>query len=246
MLFCDLKKTTTRHISPYPFQGGHLTENILALNDSAVLLTEGKNAVVHCSESISTILGIQARQVIDCGWRILYERIHPCDQKLLGRKLLPDIRRFLRQASLSDRHRLAFDYTFRIRSPDNRYIVAAMKNRILRRDGHAGADMHMSVLKNITAFGDRSRIYLTVRRNESNWLWTRLLQKEYWVQAEGFSTRETQIIHCIASGLSSKDIGDRFSISPETVRCHRKRIMQRSGCKSSAELVSFALREGIV
>ena len=246
MLYYDLKPDILLPQSP-PLHGhAALTEKILALNDAAVLLTIGKNAVVHCSESIRTILGIAASDVMEKGWQLLFERIHPCDQKLLSKKLLPDLRRFLRHASASDRHKLAFNYTFRIRHASNGYMFAALENQVVQPKKRTSADLRMSVLKNITPFADRSKIVLKVSRKGSDTVWTTVLEKDYCIQAEGFSPRETQIIHCIAHGLSSKEIGEKLFISPETVRSHRKRIMQRSGCASSAELVAFALRQEIV
>ena len=53
--------------------------------------------------------------------------------------------------------------------------------------------------------------------------------------------REKEIIVLIAQGKSSQEIADQLFISALTVSTHRKNIIRKLDCKSSAELVRFAL-----
>ena len=241
MLYYGLKNKIVLPQSPPVYGHAPLTEKILSLNDIAVLLTAGNNAVVHCSESVRTILGIPATDVMEKGWHLLFERIHPNDQKLLTKKVHPQLRRFIRRMDPAERESLVFNYTFRIRNKHEQYIVAALENQTLEWNGRGR--VYMSVLKDISPYADRSKMLLNVRKKQHS---EKLIQKEYVVRAAGFSPRETQIIHYIADGLTSVQIAEKLFVSAETVRAHRKHIMQKSGCKSSAELVSFALHENIV
>lgn len=58
--------------------------------------------------------------------------------------------------------------------------------------------------------------------------------------------REIQVVRLIAEGLSSREIADRLSISVKTVDTHRANIMQKLGVHNSAELIKYAIRQGIV
>jgi len=60
------------------------------------------------------------------------------------------------------------------------------------------------------------------------------------------STRELEIIQLIANGNSAKEIGTKLNISPRTVETHRSNIMRKLGVHSIAELVKYAIQEGIV
>lgn len=58
--------------------------------------------------------------------------------------------------------------------------------------------------------------------------------------------REKEIVRLIASGETSRGIADRLNISVRTVDSHRANIMEKVGVHSSAELIMYAIREGIV
>lgn len=60
------------------------------------------------------------------------------------------------------------------------------------------------------------------------------------------SPRERQILHLIAEGCSNAAIGERLSISPKTVDNHRTRLMAKLGAHSVAQLLSYALKEGLL
>ncbi|OGO36427.1 MAG: hypothetical protein A2W35_15795 [Chloroflexi bacterium RBG_16_57_11] len=63
---------------------------------------------------------------------------------------------------------------------------------------------------------------------------------------EKLSRRELQVLECVAQGMTSVQIGEALEISPKTVARHRERIMGKLNMHSSAELVRFAIRTGLV
>ncbi len=58
--------------------------------------------------------------------------------------------------------------------------------------------------------------------------------------------RETDIIRCIAEGLSNKLIADKLSLSTHTVNTHRKNIMQKLGVNNTAGVVMFAVKNNLL
>jgi two-component system response regulator NreC len=60
------------------------------------------------------------------------------------------------------------------------------------------------------------------------------------------SEREKQVVRLVADGMSSREIADQLGLSVKTVDTHRANIMEKLGIHSSAELVKYAIREGIV
>ena len=60
------------------------------------------------------------------------------------------------------------------------------------------------------------------------------------------SPRQKQILRLLVDGLSAKQIAARLNISPRTVEFHKYGMMDALGISSSAELVRYALRTGIV
>lgn len=58
--------------------------------------------------------------------------------------------------------------------------------------------------------------------------------------------RELQILRLIVNGKAAKDIAELLGISVNTVSAHRTRIGRTLKCRNNAELVAFAIRNGIV
>jgi DNA-binding NarL/FixJ family response regulator len=59
------------------------------------------------------------------------------------------------------------------------------------------------------------------------------------------SAREREILQMIAEGRSTKKIADSLFISVKTVESHRKKIMDKTGVKTVAELTKYAIRLGL-
>ena len=60
------------------------------------------------------------------------------------------------------------------------------------------------------------------------------------------TAREREIIRHIAHGESNKEIGAALAISSRTAETHRAAIMRKLGVSSTAEIVRFAIRNGII
>lgn len=63
--------------------------------------------------------------------------------------------------------------------------------------------------------------------------------------ARVLSPRELTVIELIAQGKASKEIADIMALSVRTVEAHRMKIIQKTGASSVAEIVRFAIKEGI-
>jgi DNA-binding NarL/FixJ family response regulator len=62
----------------------------------------------------------------------------------------------------------------------------------------------------------------------------------------GLTTRELQILQMICAGKSNKEIASELELSPNTVGVHRANIMDALGIHKTAELVTYAIRNGLV
>lgn len=58
--------------------------------------------------------------------------------------------------------------------------------------------------------------------------------------------REVEILEKIASGYSNQAIGDQLFISIKTVESHKANILSKLNLKNTAELVLYAVKNGIV
>lgn len=58
--------------------------------------------------------------------------------------------------------------------------------------------------------------------------------------------RQREVLQLLAQGRSAKQIAETLAISPRTVEHHKYQMMETHGLHSSAELVHFAIKHGIV
>ena len=63
---------------------------------------------------------------------------------------------------------------------------------------------------------------------------------------ELLSNREFQVLRMLASGMTVKQIADEVSLSVKTVSTYRARILLKTGKKTTAELIRYALQTHIV
>jgi DNA-binding NarL/FixJ family response regulator len=64
--------------------------------------------------------------------------------------------------------------------------------------------------------------------------------------APSLSARELEVLQLIVNGKSNKDIAVVLGLSANTVAVHRANIMQALGMHNTAELVVYAIRNGLV
>ena len=69
--------------------------------------------------------------------------------------------------------------------------------------------------------------------------------------SENFSSvqltpRERQVLQLAAEGKSSQEIAALLKISPRTVEIHRSHLLHKLGLKTPAELVRYAIQEGLI
>ncbi|HLW07631.1 MAG TPA: response regulator transcription factor [Marinilabiliaceae bacterium] len=63
---------------------------------------------------------------------------------------------------------------------------------------------------------------------------------------EQLSERELEVLIEICQGLSNNEIADKLFISKRTVEKHRANVLLKTGCKNTASLVVFAIRNHLV
>lgn len=64
--------------------------------------------------------------------------------------------------------------------------------------------------------------------------------------ADVLTGREREVLQLLAEGKSTKDIAALLKLSARTVETHRQQIMNKLNIHKAAELVKYAIREGVI
>ena len=62
----------------------------------------------------------------------------------------------------------------------------------------------------------------------------------------GLTPRELEVLQLICSGLSNRDVAEKLELSINTIAVHRANIMNALGVHKTAELVVYAISNGLV
>lgn len=139
-------------------------------------------------------------------------------------------------------------------APDVRVIALSMHSdkRFVAQMFQAGASAY--ILKDC-AFEELTRAILAVMAGQSYLSpeIARPIVEDYVrhlsaVGSSGFSVltpREREVLQLLAEGRSTKEIAGLLHVSVKTVDTHRKQIMDKLDVHNMAELIKYAIREGL-
>jgi len=63
--------------------------------------------------------------------------------------------------------------------------------------------------------------------------------------ADALSERESQVLAFVARGLRNKEIADKLGVSIKSVETYRARLMAKLNCDNAADLMRYAIRNGL-
>jgi DNA-binding NarL/FixJ family response regulator len=71
-------------------------------------------------------------------------------------------------------------------------------------------------------------------------------RKDVSTKVSRLTDRETEVLKLLALGKTNKEISEELYISVKTVETHRKNMMSKLELRNLADVVRFALKEGII
>ena len=91
-----------------------------------------------------------------------------------------------------------------------------------------------------------NRTYLSPGINENMIRdYLNVLSKDTLSSFSLLTMREREVLQLMAEGRSMRNIADHLGLSVKTIETHRQNIMDKLGIRSIAELIKYAIREGL-
>jgi two-component system, NarL family, response regulator NreC len=63
---------------------------------------------------------------------------------------------------------------------------------------------------------------------------------------ETLTAREREVLYLVAQGETTPTIASRLALSPRTVETHRTNLMRKLSLRTQADLIRYALRQGLI
>lgn len=218
------------------------------------LLDYSNKKYLYVEESCFELLGLSATYFLETGLEKYLSRWHPEDFSVISEHIFPKNISFLQTLPTEEYDAYIFSYNYRFKNQNDHYITVLQRCSYIP-GGDSGFPAGMvGVIFDITHFKSDVSIVHTIEKaivHEGERVNDLAFKKVYPLidQARSkmsFSTRELQILRLMESGLGSKQIAHRMGLSVHTVHNHRKNMLAKTACKSSAELIGYAVRHGFL
>lgn len=143
----------------------------------------------------------------------------------------------------------------RMNYPEIRVIALAMFNEISDVLDMLSAGAHGYLLKNTekediieairTVYGNESYFCPDTREKISRIINLGIFRKNVPTKRTSFTDKEIQIIRLICQEFSTKQIAGMLQLSDRTIDWHRENIMQKTGAKTLAGIIVYAITHNI-
>lgn len=208
-----------------------------------VLFNTFTEKVEDVSKQIRKILGFDKEEFT---MEVFFQNIHPED--------LPFIMNYEQTAvdffkQLNEDHRLSykFNYDYRFFTKDRNYkrILHEVIPIQFLKEGGAITLIVMTDISNYPIHGIPRLSFIGL--NDLPCFYNYHLDTHNKIDtAYSLTYREKEILNLIVTGFKSKEIAEKLHRSIFTINNHRKEILRKMDCKSTNELISKSIREGVV
>lgn len=141
-------------------------------------------------------------------------------------------------------------YCFRMKTADGSYALFNHQSLTLTTDDNGKISKSLNIHTNISHLTSQNnfRVSAIGLHGEPSFL---NIPVDYNVSllnpsASLFTKREVQIIRLMSEGLTNERIAEQLHIASNTVKNHRKSILQKANCKNMAQLVTKCITEGLI
>lgn len=202
--------------------------------------------IKHVSPEIKDILGLNPESAI---FDDIIARIHPKDIHYVAKAEAAVLYYLYNNIKPEPVTSFKNSYCFRLLTKDGSYQLFQHQSLILTTDQRGGFSKALNIHTNISHFTTLNNYKATISclLGEQKYISLDILKSDDLKYPPApFSKREIEIIRLIAAGMNSQKIADTLYISAHTVKKHRVNITQKSGVKSSGELVARCIKEGLI
>ena len=210
---------------------------------------------IYVEESCFNVMGYPVKWFMENGLVEYLSRWHEGDFEIINTKVFSDNLTFLKTISSEQFNDYIFSYNYRLKNPRGEYVT--LLQRFSYVAGTVGSDPAgmVGVAFDITHYKNDTAIVHTIEKvvtNENGTMNQLVFKKIHPVydfvkgNKQFLSRRELEILSSISVGLSSKQIADKMNLSINTVSNHRRNMLSKTSCKSSSELINYAVKHGLL
>jgi len=199
------------------------------------------------SPDIKDIHGLDPRSVT---FQDILDQVHPDDMYFVAKAEAKAFELLMEKIAPKNRKKYKFSYCFRFRTADGSYQLFNHQAIVLTTDEYGRHAKALNIHTNISHLADKNNYRLSAigMFGEPSFLNIGIVDGERLIPEAKppLSNREIQVIKLMSQGLTSIEIADQLCISQNTVKNHRRSILQKSDCKNTGQLITKCMNEGLI
>ena len=199
------------------------------------------------SPGIQEILGLAPGEVV---FQDILDRMHPDDMDFVSRAEAKAFELAYGQLGPEKLTKYKVSYCFRFKTADGSYRLFNHQSLVLSTDEDGRIGKALNIHTDISHLTETNNYRLSMigLLGEPSFLNINPLQEDIAAERSEsiFSEREMEIIRLMSEGLTSRDIAGKLSIAPNTVKNHRKNILQKADCRNTGQLITKCITDGLL
>lgn len=211
-------------------------------NQAVRIVDNARLRYLYVSESILELSGYTKEEVMQGGLWFTYHLIHPMDLVRFGRVLL-NIRNVWSNLTLGEKMAARFSFDQRFKCKDGQYKQILQNCYSLSVSPKGKPYILLFASTDITAYkkNDVMNYSFDVLRDGK---FQTLLEGKMQSENVPLTAREIEVLRLTSEGHAEKVISDMLFLSIETIKTHRKNMLQKTNAKNSVELVRMGIANG--
>jgi len=163
-------------------------------------------------------------------------------------KVFPKLYEYFQTYANEDLKKFRFTASFQLIRKDKKVIWCMQQLNVIETDDQGLPLLVLLFMSEITHIKKDGDIDLVISRKDDLNVYQNIYAASYPTREEEilFTKRELEILALMSKGKSSNIISKELFISENTVNTHRQNMLEKSGKKNTAELLSFAVSKGFV
>jgi DNA-binding CsgD family transcriptional regulator len=208
---------------------------------------------MYVEEACFDLLGFTSNYLIETSLKTYLDKFHPAYYEITNTNVFSDNLTFLKSITTDQYADHVFSYNYKIMNAAGNYINVLQRFSFVPGKKTGEPSGMIGVIFDITHFKNDNTIVHTIEKTSRyddeliNTLVYKKVHPVYEVASlQLMSKRELEILKLMAEGFGSKQIAHKLHLSINTINNHRKNMLQKANCNTSAELLNRAVKHGLV
>ena len=211
-------------------------------NQAVRILDNAKLRYLYVSESILELTGFTKEEVMEGGLWFTYRQVHPMDMLKFARVVMK-VKSAWGKLTLEEKMTARFSFDARIRCKDGRYKQILQNSHALSVSPKGKPYVLLFASTDITSYKKTEAMNYSFEVMREGRFVT-LLEGSMHPETMPLSARELEVLRLTSEGHPEKVISDKLFLSVETVKTHRRNMLQKTEAKNSNELVRIGIANG--